>query len=167
MELEVSVEVGSILPSLDGLEDQRGRPLNWRDMRRNRTVLFAHPGTCASCASYGTQLIALRDRFALWDGDVWLVGDSVARLAEHTSDDQVRIASDPTRRAHQRCRLPQQHAAVVVADRWGQIWQIAISGDNHALPDPTDLCVTTQFIAVQCPECDTLDQPVSDWSAAR
>ena len=161
------MEVGNILPSLNGLEDHHGKPLDWRDMRRNRVVLFAHPGTCAGCASYGRQLIALQEHFALWDGDVWLVGESVAELAEHTLDYRARIIGDPARRAHQRCGLPEQRAVVVVADRWGQVWDIAISDDDHALRDPADLCATTQFIAVQCPECETLDQPAGDWSTVR
>jgi ribosomal protein S27E len=162
-----SMEIGNILPALDDLEDQHGRPLNWRDMRRNRVVLFAHPGTCLRCASYGRQLIALRNRFAEWDGDVWLVGDSVAYLAEHAPDDHVRVVGDTARRAHRRCRLPERHAATIIADRWGQVWQIAISGGDHAFPDPADLCATAQFIAVQCPECETPDQPAGDWSTVR
>lgn len=161
------MEVGDILPSISGLEDQRGRPLNWRDMRRNRVVLFAHPGTCASCDAYGRRLIALHERFASWDGDVWLLGASVAQLAEHASDERTRITGDPGGRAHRRCGLLERQAAVVVADRWGQVWDIARSDDGHTLPDPADLCETMQFIAVQCPECETLDQPAGDWSSVR
>jgi ribosomal protein S27E len=161
------MEVGAILPSLTGLEDQRGKLLDWRDMRRNRIVLFAHPGTCAGCSGYARQLIALQEHFALWDGDVWLLGGSLAQLAEHIPADRARIAGDPARRAHQRCGLPEQRAVVVVADRWGQVWDIATSDDDHALPDPADLCATTQFIAVQCPECETLDQPPGEWSTVR
>jgi hypothetical protein len=141
------MEIDNALTSLDGLQDQHGRPLAWRDMRRNRAVLFAHAGTCFMCASYGRQLIGLGERFAQWDGDIWLVGGSVARLAKPVPDSHVRIAGDPAHRAHRRCHLPEQHAAVMVADRWGQIWQITVSDDNHALPNPDDLFATMQLIA--------------------
>lgn len=79
-------------------------------------------------------------------------------------DDVARVTGDDDRRLRQRCELSTDDARIVVADRWGQVWQTAAAGDDHSLLDVADVVETTKFMAPQCPECETLDQPVGDWS---
>ena len=56
---------------------------------------------------------------------------------------------------------------MVIADRYGQIWQTATADDQHVLVDAADVLATTRWIAIQCPECETLDQPAGDWNSVR
>jgi hypothetical protein len=161
---EAIMDVGAQLPWLHDETDQRGRPLDWRDTRRNRIIFFTHPGDCAACSTYARRLVDLRDRLDLWDGDVWLIGD-IAGSTTQPVGDVVGVTGNADRRLRQRCNLPPTDARVVVADRWGQIWETTIADDRHNLMDPEDVLETTKFIAIQCPECHTLDQPPSGWPA--
>lgn len=154
------MEIGDQLPSLHGVTDDDGRPLNWRDARRNRIVFFTHQRDCTKCSSQAIDLLELRARLAQWDGDLWLAGGAV------TPDvDGICVTGDAEHRLRQRCGLLPDDATVVVADRWGQIWLVASTDDRHVLVDPADVLETTKFIALQCPECETLDQPAGDWSS--
>ncbi|HSJ43814.1 MAG TPA: hypothetical protein VK923_03925 [Euzebyales bacterium] len=162
----MTMDVGDQLPWLQNVIDDSGRPLNWRDTRRNRVVFFTHPGECAACTSYACDLMELRARLATWDGDVWLVGRA-ADTSSPAAEDVVRITGQADHRLRTRCDLSSTDAWVAVADRWGQIWQTAMADEHHTLVDPADVIETTRFIAIQCPECETLDQPAADWSAVR
>ena len=162
------MDIGNLLPWVSGLnDDDGGRPLDWRDTRRNRVVFFTHPAGCADCSDYARDLMELRDRLSSWDGDVWLVGETADDLATPSADNVVRVTGDADRRLRQRCGLPPDEARLVIADRWGQIWQTAVADDHHVLVDPADVLETTKWIATQCPECETLDQPIGDWSSVR
>lgn len=160
------MEVGDQLPWLRHLTDDDGRSLNWRDTRRNRIVLFTHRGACAACSTQARALAELRGRLSTWDGDLWLVGDTADAVMPEATD-VVRITGDAADRLRQRCGLPPDDARLVVADRWGQIWQTAVADEHHVLVDPAAVLETTMFIALQCPECETLDQPAADWSSVR
>jgi hypothetical protein len=157
------MHVGDQLRWLHNATDDSGRPLNWRDTRRNRVVFLTHPGRCAACSSYAHALLDIRDGLQRWDGDIWLVGD-IAESSEPSVADVTRVTGDGDHRLRRGCGLSADDARVVVADRWGQIWQTAVADERHTLVDPADLLETTKFIAIQCPECETLDQPTGDWS---
>ena len=158
------MDVGDQLRWLQDATDDGGRRLNWRDARRNRIVFFAHPGACAACASYARELLDVGDSLARWDGDIWLIG-AIADGTAPSATDVVRVTGDADRRLRERFGLAPEDARVIVADRWGQIWQTAVADDRHVLVDPGDVLETTKFIAIQCPECETLDQPTGDWSS--
>lgn len=160
------MDVGEQLPWLHDLTDDDGRPLNWRDTRRNRVVFFGHPRGCATCSSYARDLLDLRDALDQCDGDLWLIGD-IADSPARSVTGVAGITGDAAHRLRKRCGLSPADAWVAVADRWGQIWQAAAPDDRHTLVDPAEVLKTTEFIAVQCPECETLDQPTGDWSTVR
>ncbi len=160
------MEVGDQLPWLHDVTDDHGRPLDWRDTRRNRIVFFTHPGACAGCSSHARDLVALRAHLSRWDGDLWLVGDTADDVMPE-ADDVIRVTGDTDHLLRQRCGLSADDARVAVADRWGQIWQTAVADDRHTLVAPADVLETIKFIAIQCPECETLDQPAGDWSSVR
>jgi hypothetical protein len=166
VEEEATMEVGVQLPWLRDVTDDSGRPLNWRDTRRNRIVFFTHAGECAACSSYAQGLVELRDHLTGLDGELWLAGPTADDLAG-AAPDVVRATGDADRRLRRRCDLSPTDARVVVADRWGQIWQTAVADHRHTLIDAADVLETIRFIAVQCPECETPDQPPGDWSTVR
>jgi len=133
-----------------------------------RVVFFPHPDACDACQSYGTQLTALQDRLAEWDTDVWLVQRSVEDLADRlATGNSVRVVEDHDGRIRQRCEIGERAVVVLVADRWGQVWETADGADQHALPAATALHDTARFVDLQCSECEALDQPVCDWSVIR
>jgi hypothetical protein len=44
-------------------------------------------------------------------------------------------------------------AAVVVADSTGTVYEVALAGAEHQLPDPEEIRSWLQFVSYQCPEC--------------
>lgn len=42
---------------------------------------------------------------------------------------------------------------VVVADRWGEIYQVAGAPDATALPAPDEVLEALRYVAHECPEC--------------
>ena len=158
------MDVGHHLPWLRAVTDDSGRPLNWRDARRSRVVFFTHPGACGDCARLAAGLLETRDALRRSDSDLWFVGDSVPPVTT-TADDVRRVTGDAERGLRTRAGVSEDGAWLIVADRWGQVWQAAAADDRHTLATPADALETAWFIAVQCPECETLDQPTDDWSS--
>jgi len=111
-------------------------------------------------------MLELGDSLDRWDGDLWLAGETANAVTPEV-EDVVRVTGDADRWLRQRCGLSPDDTRLVVADRWGQIWQTAVADDHHILVDPAEMLETTRFIAVQRPECETLDQPTGDWSSVR
>lgn len=54
---------------------------------------------------------------------------------------------------------PVGEAAVVVADRFGVVYDQAHSRDANDLPDTAALIEWLRFLATQCPECGVPDEP--------
>lgn len=164
------MELGAVLPAVPDLTDAQHRPLVWRHGRRSRIVLLGHGTACDRCAAYAAGLRDAADRFATWDGDVW-IGDArepaVASDAAHADAAVAMLRSVDGDRLRRRWGWPPDVAGVVVADPWGQVWQIALADESHALPERDELVETTRFIAIQCPECETADDPRCDWSLVR
>lgn len=159
-----TMDVGRQLPWLDDVADDRGRSLNWRDARRTRVVFFAHPDACPDCARHVRGLLDRRDSLSRADADVWVISGGAGDTHPVGADGVHTVTGAAADRLRRRCDLPTDEAWLIVADRWGQVWQAEAADDNHALVDPADAVETATFIGVQCPECETLDQPTVDWS---
>jgi hypothetical protein len=55
--------------------------------------------------------------------------------------------------------------AVVVTNRFGEIWAAWAGGDGHALPDGPAIQGWLDFIELQCPECGVAEWPGPEFSA--
>jgi hypothetical protein len=65
--------------------------------------------------------------------------------------------------ARRRVGVSGDDVAVIVADRWGAVYQVTAAGADHFLPDPRDLVGLAKFIDIQCPECEV---PSPEWGRA-
>lgn len=158
------MDVGRQLPWLEDVADDSGQSLNWRDARRTRVAFFAHHGECPDCARYARALLDRRDALSRADGDLWVIGGAAANALPVGVRGVATVTGDVAHVLRQRCDLPADDPWVIVADRWGQVWQAEAADDRHALVDPDAVVETALFIGVQCPECETLDQPTVEWS---
>lgn len=103
--------------------------------RRIDAVALIAPGD-GDLSAYARGLEAHADDFAAWDGRIaWLRADG-----------------DPKHRA-------------VIADRYGQVYDVTAASDAADLPSSRELEEWFKFLATACPECGVIDDPLPrDWT---
>lgn len=103
--------------------------------RRIDAVAFVAPGR-GELADYARELEAHAAEFADWDGRIaWLAPDR-----------------DPMHR-------------VVIADRYGQVYDVTTASDSDGLPTSDVLEEWFRFLATACPECGVIDDPLPrEWT---
>lgn len=131
------------LPRVDGTE----RPL--RGPHRDAVVVVAmHDAGCDRCGRYLQDLADARPRFRIWDGTILAVTDATD---PGDGGDAVDVLVDAERRLLDRVEAD-DGPVVLVADRYGQLFEIFAAGPDHALPGPRELEEWLQYLATQCPE---------------
>jgi peroxiredoxin len=142
------------------LPDAAGQPVQlWNYLQRSNVMLFFHHGgTCAACQAFlhelGTQLNTYRQQetalIAIGPGSP----DENRQLAAR-SGPPFPCLSDPAGRviAQQGLTSP----ALVLADRWGEIWAAWQCGPGHQFPSQQDILQWLSFIQAQCPECTMIE----------
>lgn len=151
------------LPGADGAE----RPL--RGPHRDAVIVVAlHDTGCDRCRRYLRELADARPRFRIWDGTVRAVTDDpdIGNLQRDLEGDlqvgdRTDVLVDAERRLLDRVEA-RDGPVVLVADRYGQLYEILPAGRDHTLPTPGELEAWLQYLATQCPECGVLDQPGRD-----
>lgn len=135
------------LPRVDGAE----RPL--RGPHRDAVIVVAlHDAGCDACQRYLRDLADARPRFRIWDGTVRGVTDGAgAALRQVDIEAGVDVLVDVERRLLDRLDAG-DGPVVLVADRYGQLFEIFAAGPEHALPGPRELEEWLQYLATQCPE---------------
>lgn len=153
--------VGSRLPSL--ISRAESGELRWRDPAKGSTVaVFLQSGDRAADQDYLDELAAASPDFGLWDGRVIVVmpdagpEHSGARGGDRAGS--LSVVTDLTGEA-EHCGVGRGEDAVLIADRWGQIYHGARGSSPEALPGPDEITEWLQFMATQCPECGVPDQP--------
>ena len=104
-------------------------------LRRLDATAFVLPGASAIDA-YRSDLDAAAASFAAWDG-------------------RVKVLEPDDRPMHR----------VVIADRYGQVYETTDAEDPQTLPDARAFEEWFRFLATACPECGVLDDPRErDWT---
>jgi hypothetical protein len=98
-------------------------------VRRIDAVAFVIPGH-GDLVGYTRRLEARADEFAEWDGRISILGPGNASIHR-----------------------------VVIADRYGQVYDVTSSPDQADLPSSDDLAEWFRFLATACPECGVIDDP--------
>ncbi|HET8522807.1 MAG TPA: redoxin domain-containing protein [Thermomicrobiales bacterium] len=113
--------------------------------RSNLVLLFHHGRDCAPCqamlADIGAHIDEIQDQATA----VLAIGpDGEARPFPMLTDPSGEIAKQ------QGLAAP----AVVIVDRFGEIWAAWEGGADHHLPHADDVIEWLEFLEVQCPECE-------------
>jgi peroxiredoxin len=136
-----------------------GHPVELHASGREATVLvFIHSNQCAECKRYLTDLAALANDFAWWGGRVVVrVPGSLdqATALQRELGLPFIVTSDPDERAS----LIGDDAGVVIADRYGQVYDVNAAGPQHGFMTPAEVDEWLKFIGTQCPECGVPDEP--------
>jgi hypothetical protein len=154
-------KVGQSLPR-GTVELADGEAVLLRPSPHRATVLvLPHAGECEACRRY-VELTLREARLDPWSATLVTVAPDEASVA-FLAPVAPRVALDPSfRRA---CGVADGRAAVLVADRHGQIWEQTVTDGHTDLPGPDQLEQDVRFIAIQCPECDVPDVPgLGEWA---
>lgn len=147
--LKPALAVSAFLPHLE-LPSATGRSVQLRSPGRSSTVLVRiHNARCAECLAYVQALSNAVSDFTAWDGRVVVLVPGTVADAEAVKEGPARPF---TVLADEEAQVPLDGAAVVIADRYDQIYHVADAGDGHALPSPGDIEDWLRYIATQCPE---------------
>lgn len=155
-----ALEVGGRLPSVTLPALSSERSVSLRGPSRQSTVLvFPHPD-CSACRQELQGLTEIHD-----DLDDWATTPmAVVTEADRDLADALPypVLLDDEGQARDRCGLAEREAAVVVADPWGEIYEVSRAGDDHAFPAGDELVSWARYLSTRCPECGVPDRPVAD-----
>jgi hypothetical protein len=98
-------------------------------MGRTTVLVSTHSAACEGCRQYVDALAPSSAEFEVWD----------ARLVVLTPGPANQVASPG-------------EAAVIVADRYGHIYDACYTGEGHAFPSPRQLEEWLKFLGTLCPE---------------
>lgn len=175
-----TLRVGQRLPDV-GLPRPDGAVRALRGAHRDAVVVVVlHDADCERCRDYLRALAAAAPRFRIWDGSVGAVTDAphpdhlqaeldpdidVLIDAERTFLDRVQAHGGFGGRAGDRAgdragnmagesasEVPADGPVVLVADRYGQLFEILPAGPDHVLVEPRELEEWLKYLATQCPE---------------
>ena len=100
------------------------------------------------------SLLELRD----WSGSALLVTE---RVLPETTLPAARADPD----AWAALGIPEGESALIIADRWGEVYFGRHSGTFADWPPPARIEEWIRFLAMQCPECGVIDEPgYGEWA---
>src|SRR5688572_23400693 len=109
------------------------------DSNRSTLLVLPHPEQCAPCAAYLDELEEIRPDLQEWATRLQVLDHHEARQRLGVGDDE---------------------AAVILADRWGEVFESASIGFDHDLPLPRQLVESAKILDVSCGECNV---PGPEW----
>ncbi len=135
---------GGFLPDIELPAGRTGTPFPLRPPPKATTVLVSlHSAACQGCRRYVDGLAASAPEFLVWDARLVVVVPGSARFHALFGT----VLADP---AHQVSSA--EDAAVIVADRYGQIFDECHAGAGHRLPEPRQIEEWLKFLGTLCPE---------------
>ncbi len=119
-------------------------------------LIFAHPGECEDCAIYLSELSEVVGDLQDWGTNLlWVVpGDEVAEVRP------LPVLGDEDDAGRRRLGVGADDAAVILADRWGEVMEAATFGPDHRLPTPRQLVESAKIVDISCGECNV---PGDEW----
>jgi hypothetical protein len=149
----VGLTVADFLPYLELPSPGGGRVALRHGGRHATAVVVVHDATCDACRRYVAQVGAAADDLAAWDGRVVvLVPGSLGDAAAFTSALELAPAVKVVATDADDAAALVEGAGVLIADRYGHVYDVTTAGNGHALPAPRELEEWLKFLATQCPE---------------
>lgn len=136
---------GDFLPDI-ALPSAGGRaPVPLRPAPGRTTVLLVlDRETCPACQRYLDEFASLGDEFAVWDARLLI---AVPRSATCVVPAFGIPIWDP-----ERLLAVAEVPAVLVADRYGQLWDVVSAGAAHRFPAAPEIAEWLKYLGTLCPE---------------
>lgn len=138
------------LPARDGREV---RPRDFRQ-RTNLVLYFFHGAGCLACRDLLADLGAHAAELRASSAKVLAISAAREEAAPSSTAEfgpDIVVLDDPGHAAA--AAQDVEPPAVVVADRFGEIWAAWEGDGQHRLPNAQDIIEWLEFIEIQCPEC--------------
>ncbi|HWV57033.1 MAG TPA: hypothetical protein VNZ57_06125 [Longimicrobiales bacterium] len=173
-----ALRTGSRLPVITLTSVASGRPVSLREPAAGAPAILALPPRPERFAEYARTFASKRQGYTYWAGRpiVIISGDldnATKTAAEiglaDTAEGQIgetTVLIDAAGSLRRKWGLADEEAAVIVADRWGEVYSVARASDPDDLPGTGAVDEWLRFIATQCPECGVIDEPgLGEWRA--
>jgi hypothetical protein len=158
----VQIGPGALLPAMNLVAVTTGGVVDLRVARGPRALVAMHSVECSACRAYVRERLApVAPDLLEWGGRLAVVvpnGMANAASFAETTSDALEILVDVE------SALAPGHAAVIIADEWGEVHFMADAGAGHELPAAEELVAWIRFLAIQCPECEG---PEGEWKDLR
>jgi hypothetical protein len=146
---------GDRVPSVTLSRWSSDEPFDLRPSRGPRVFIVLHDFDCGDCLRYVEAIASVREAVESWGGDVVVVSPRAAGTGEDPlSGIRLPVLSDPEQ------ILSDGRPAVIVADRWGEVYHGNASEAAHDPVSPKEVVEWVKFVSIQCPECEG---PEGEW----
>jgi hypothetical protein len=145
--------------ALPGAAD--GAPRALRGVSRDALVLLYLPAAHGDGAEAAQRIAAAADDVEYWYARIVVVvaGDlAAAARVRAASGERLTVLTDEKGELRARIGLEHGQACLLIADRYGEIYEVATANDAAALPGVAEIEEWVKYLATQCPECGVLDQ---------
>jgi hypothetical protein len=148
METHAELAVTRFLPRIELPSAPESRPVALHPVSGQTTVLMSvHSATCNGCRHYLDSLAPSAGEFNVWDGRLLIA------VPGSISESQLLHAPFGKVLADQGERISSpDNASLIVADRYGHIFEAVHAGGTHQLPAPRQLEEWLKFLGTLCPE---------------
>jgi hypothetical protein len=156
------LRAGDYLPPLELPAAPIGATFHLVTQGRDATVLLLVPAQLEPWKSYLAALAATAAEIEQWYARILLVlhGDlRLARRLRELASAALTVLVDPQAETHRQSGVDPAHAALLIVDRYGQIYDAVEAARPDDLPSLADIQEWTKFLATQCPECGVIDEP--------
>lgn len=130
-------------------------------------IFVPHGHTCPDCVEYAEALAAGREALSEWAARalVLLPTNEIGHI-DAWPRPGLSLLADDDGAGRAQLGLGNDQAAVVQADRWGAVYDIAViptTRGHGELPSVSALVALAKYIDIQCPECGV---PSKEWLLA-
>lgn len=160
------VQPGDSLPFFD-LSEAEGRRIQVWGYRGkcNLVIFFGHSGDCAQCRQLLKLLGSTYQHIVAEEAELLIImptsHDATTVKEELTLP--CPVLYDDTLETYSRYGVLDEEgalqAALFVSDRFGEVYHVTLSGDEHRLSSLQELMSWLRFIGIQCPECGAPEWP--------
>lgn len=152
--------VGELLPPLVSRTDRGTFP--WRSPARGSlVVVFLQSEDRPAHRTYLDELSTAAPDLTSWGARILVImpGGNGSIQTPEGGAPPVTVVTEMDAEAA-RTGIGSGEDAIIIADRWGQVYYIARTTTTQELPDPGEIEGWLRYLATQCPECGVPDQPM-------
>ena len=172
---EIGLKAGGRLPVVTLTSVASGKQISLREPAAGAPAILSLPPSPDRFAEYARTFAAKRPGYTNWAGrPVVLVPGDLANASAAAADagltgadggiGETTVLVDADGSLRRGWGLADDVAAVIVADRWGEVYAVAAGTDPSELPGPDAIDEWLRFLAMQCPECGVIDEPgLGEW----
>lgn len=162
------LRAGDRLPSLTLPVAPAGEPRELRAHSRDAAVLLLLPGSEGDWQAYVDALAAAAPEIEQWYARIFVVLSGEldrARGLRAQLPGELTVLADPAGEAYRQLGIRPAGAALLIADRYGQLYEVIEAEAPADLPSIAAVEEWTKYLATQCPECGVIDEPGhGEWS---